>query len=235
MDIYRKKIQLRSADVDSHRRLRLSTLFAFLEEAAITHTELLGAGRDKTLDCGLLWVVTQQYAKIYRMPEYEEKLTLESWPEKTMHLFFPRCARLLDASGQVLVEATAYWVLMDQTTRRVIFPEEHGIAIDAAANVPTITPPRRIRAEVTTGTASFTVPYSYLDLNGHMNNARYFDLALDYLPSDAHERALTEISVEYIGEARLGDHLQLHYCGDSSHYYLSAEKDQPVFRMKLCY
>ena len=59
MSMYRQDFQVLSCDVDSARRLRLSTLFTKLQEAAIAHTIELGITREKTLDQGLLWAVTQ--------------------------------------------------------------------------------------------------------------------------------------------------------------------------------
>lgn len=42
MSMYRQDFQVLSCDVDSARRLRLSTLFIKLQEAAIAHTIELG-------------------------------------------------------------------------------------------------------------------------------------------------------------------------------------------------
>ena len=53
MSVYKKEIHLRSRDVDLYRRLRTSTLFEFLEDVSIRHTEELGVTREKTLDRGL--------------------------------------------------------------------------------------------------------------------------------------------------------------------------------------
>ena len=90
MSVYREELLLRSKDVDMFRRLRSSELFRLLQEASIRHTEQLGMGRDKTLDKGVLWVLLMQRAEIARMPEYDERVVLKSWPGKTMHLLFPR-------------------------------------------------------------------------------------------------------------------------------------------------
>ena len=113
MSMYRQDFQVLSCDVDSARRLRLSTLFTKLQEAAIAHTIELGITREKTLDQGLLWAVTQYHALFHRLPEYDEKVSLLSWPGKTMHLYFPRYFRLVDTKGSVLFEAVSYWVLID--------------------------------------------------------------------------------------------------------------------------
>ena len=65
MSVYEKSYRLLSSDVDAQQRLRLSRLFTFLQEASIAHTTALGMGREKTLDKGLLWIVTLQQVKAH--------------------------------------------------------------------------------------------------------------------------------------------------------------------------
>ena len=78
MKIYRQDFQILSSDVDMSRKLRLSSLFTRLQEAAIAHTIDLGVTRDKTLDQGLLWAVTQYRAVFHRLPEYVTRRSLFS-------------------------------------------------------------------------------------------------------------------------------------------------------------
>jgi acyl-ACP thioesterase len=89
MSIYSEKFTLANKDVDLYRRLRTSRLFEMLQAVSVTHTEQLGAGRQQTLDHGILWVVIQQSIQIQRMPAYEETITIETWPGRTMHVLFP--------------------------------------------------------------------------------------------------------------------------------------------------
>ncbi len=235
MNIYRESILLRSKDVNLQRRLRTSRLFEILQEASIRHTEQLGMGREKTLDKGLLWVVTMQRAEILRMPEYDEAITVESWPGVTMHLLFPRYYRLLDADGRVLLSASALWTLVSRETRSVIFPEEHGIVINGIATGEEVPLPSTLKKAAGCAASSFTVPYSYLDLNGHMNNTRYFDLAEDIVPAAAEGLPLRQIRTEYSGEARLGDRIALTVEKKEQSYLISGDTERKVFRMQLTY
>lgn len=183
MSVYREELLLRSKDVDLHRRLRTSRLFELLQEASIRHTEQLGMGREKTLDKGILWVVGLQRAEITRMPVYDEQIVLKSWPGETMHFFFPRYYQVETAAGEVLVRASAMWMLVDSETRKLVNPESYGVVIDGVRTGEEIRMPSApVRLE-TTETRPFRVPYSYVDLNGHMNNTRYFDLAEDCIPA----------------------------------------------------
>ena len=51
MKIYRQDFQILSSDVDMSRKLRLSSLFTRLQEAAIAHTIDLGVTRERRCIC----------------------------------------------------------------------------------------------------------------------------------------------------------------------------------------
>lgn len=235
MSVYREELLLRSKDVDMFRRLRTSELFRLLQEASIRHTEELGMGRDKTLDRGILWVLLMQRAEIVRMPEYDEKIVLKSWPGKTMHLLFPRYYSLETAGGEPLVKASALWSLVDEKTRKVVFPEKYGVVIEGVVTGEEIAMPGAVAKSACTQERDFTVPYSFVDLNGHMNNTRYFDLAEDSVGLAAGGKLLCGISVEYQNEARLSETLHLSWGGEEGKVFLCGETERPVFRMRMEY
>ena len=235
MSVFSTQLRLRNKDVELHRRLRTSTLFEILQEASIRHTEELGMGREMTLDRGLLWMVTLQRAEFVRMPEYDELVTFESWPGDTMHLLFPRYYRVLDEKGETLISASALWALVDQETRRMVFPDRYGIVIageKTGNEIALPSPPLRAREGQV---SAFTVPYSYVDLNGHMNNTRYFDLAEDHIPAAAEGRSLRSISVEYANEAKLGDKLCVMVEQQDNVYRVSGDTEKKIFRMEFVY
>ena len=233
--VYSQELRLKNRDVDMHRRLRTSRLFELLQEAAIAHTEALGMGREKTLDRGLLWVVTLQRAEIARMPEYDELVHIATWPGNTMHILFPRYYRITDAAGNALIEASALWALMDRNTRKVIFPEEHGVAIKGMRTGKEIPLPRAPKIPKAEESEAFTVPYSYVDLNGHMNNTTYFDLAEDIIPDAAECKELTMIEAEYVNEARYGEEITVRWGREGGRVYLTGERDKTVVRMAFTY
>ncbi len=235
MSIYREELLLRSKDVDMFRRLRTSELFRLLQEASIRHTEALGMGRDKTLDKGVLWVLLLQRSEITRMPEYDERVVLKSWPGKTMHLLFPRYYRLETAQGEELLSASALWGLLDQQTRKMVFPERYGVAIEGVQTGEEIALPSAPRRLECTESREFAVPYSYVDINGHMNNSRYFDLAEDSIPAASEGRALRRVQIEYVSEARFGETFTVSWGEENGEYYLQGEGERTVFRMRMGY
>lgn len=233
--VYTQAFRIRSSDVDLSRTLRLSTLFTWIQEAAIAHTIELGVPRQKTLDKGLLWVVTQYRARFTRLPQYDEEVRLLSWPGETMHLFFPRYFRLEEQAGELLAEVSSLWSLIEASSRQIVFPEEYDIAIPETVTGKEVPLPGRIRKEETAAKIPFPVPFSYVDLNGHMNNTRYFDLAADHMPASVQACTPVELTAEFSGEARLGETLSLGCRAADDSFYISGEKDKPVFRIKYRY
>ena len=235
MSVFATQLRLRNKDVNLHRVLRTSTLFELMQEASIRHTEELGMGREMTLDRGLLWMVTHQRAEIERMPAYDERITLESWPGKTMHLLFPRYYRVLDEEGNVLLRASALWALVDQSTRRMVFPDRYGVTIEGVVTGNEIDLPSTPRRAEGEAAHAFTVPFSYVDLNGHMNNTRYFDLAEDCVPAAAEGRSLRAAAVEYANEVRLGESLRVTVEQNEGTWYISGDTEKKAFRMMMAY
>ena len=235
MSVYEKGYRLLSSDVDAGQRLRLSRLFTFLQEASIAHTTELGMGREKTLDRGLLWIVTLQQVQVARLPVYDEDVKLLSWPGETMHLYFPRYYRMEDRAGRTLLTGSALWALMDRESRKMVFPEDHGVRIHGETGEKPLPLPAAPKPAKDGEKEAFTVPYSYVDLNGHRNNTRYLDLSEDRMPADLRARPIREVRAEYSGEAKLGETVDLTYGRQGDAFLLSGDRARKLFRLNLIY
>ena len=233
--MYTKTYRLKNKDVDYYRRLRTSRMMEMFQEASIAHTEQLGMGREKTLDKGLLWTVVQQYAAVERMPEYDDEILVESWPGKTRHVLFPRYYRITDREGNVLVKGSAMWLLIDQDTRKMVFPDPYGIAIEEEVTGSECELPPLLRKQEYDAAVPFTVGYSVCDLNRHMNNARYYDAAEDLIPLEVHERKLRTVLCEYKAEIPYGLTVRLETKAAGNTWYIAGISDKVHFRMELVY
>ncbi len=235
MDAYKINYRIHASDVDPLRRLRPSRLFGFFQEAAIAHTVELGFGRDKTLDRGYLWILSLQEARIGRLPEYDDDIVLESFPGEIMHAFYPRHYRVSLASGEPLLTASALWLLMDSKKRAMTFPEKTGIMIPGGTPSWETFLPAPPKLPEGQESKSYSVPNSSLDINGHMNNARYLDLAEDLSPLPLLKKDLKLIRAEYSGEARGGEQILLKYDLSDTEIRLSGSAEKRLFRLAMLY
>lgn len=222
-------------DVNMHMRLRTSSMFSLLQQAASMHCDALDLGPEHTIGRGFLWVITRQKAEIVSLPRYEDEITIETWPGITKHVIFPRYYRILDAKGNVLVNASSVWTLIDANTRSLATFDKHGISLEGLVTGEELSLPRAPQAIDFTEEHGFTVPFSYIDINGHMNNTRYFDLTEDLIEAPSAGERLKSIVVEYSNEARLGEQLNVKIGQDAKKYYVCGSTDKPVFKILLDY
>ena len=233
--IYEKKVLIRSEQVDMTRRLRMSDLFRLLEEASIAHTEELGYTRDKTLDRGLLWIITRQLVEIDEMPAYDEEIIVRSWQGDMQHVFFPRFYEI-ERGGKVLVKGQALWMLIEEETRSMVMPEDYDIFIPGRPDpddmmLPAIAIPKDAEAGI-----PLVTRFSQVDINGHMNNTRYFDIIDDALwGSGGTVRIPKTVLANYLSELRLGDAFTLREYKDGSALYFEGAAEKPYFRIKIEY
>lgn len=233
--IYREEWTVSSDWVDRDQRLRISTLFRLLQEVSLCHATELGLGKERTLDRGLLWVVTRQHVELERLPHYGERIVLETWPGATKRMLFPRYYRMLDERGNCLLKASALWVIIDAKTRRMVIPEQHQIAVPAVETGDEIAFHVPQPVMELSNTAEFVVPYSYIDLNGHMNNTRYFDVCEDVAYPKNTVGKLKEIRTEYNTEAKLGQTLRIDWGEQDGMLAFIGTAEQPCFRVAFYY
>jgi acyl-ACP thioesterase len=225
-----------SEQVDMQRNLKPSSLLMMLQEIALDHCRLLNLGSDTTLNRNLLWVVTRYYVSIERMPRYEESVTLETWPGPMRRILFPRYFRMYDSDGTVLLRASSVWVLIDGSERTMISPKQYGLP-EYAGHVEGDEVPYNVpaRAVPEIRTEHFTVPYSYIDLNGHMNNTRYLDLCGDLIADDVMKKKLTSISAEFQSEIAYKQTVTIGIGTDGAYYTFTGTGEKPSFRIGLGY
>ena len=236
--VYEKRVVIRSEQVDMTRRIRMSELFRLLEESSIAHTELLGCTREKTLDRGLLWIITRQQVDIDEMPVYDDEVLVRSWQGDMQHVFFPRFYEI-ERAGSVIVRGQALWMLIDEASRSMVLPEDYGICIPGRPGsgdmtLPAVSIPKSAGEAVCS--TQLATRFSQVDINGHMNNTRYFDIIDDMLWSSAGgaARACAPKSVlaNYMNELRLEDEFTLKQYKDGDTLIFEGSAARPYFRIR---
>ena len=229
MEVYKKTFQLED------RKLKTSELLYILQEVASEHCEIIGYSGDVVGRMGLLWVIVRQKLEVYRYPKNGEEILVRTWPNPDRHGFFPRQYVIESMDGEKLAAACAIWSLVDVSSRKLIRPENYGIVFGGLTSEEDQPKPRGTVKLEQTEAREFVVPEEYLDVNQHMNNTRYYDLAEDSIGAWTDTAELAELTTEYVSEALLGDKLTVRYGTDGESWYVTGDTDKTVFRMNLRY
>ena len=236
--IYKHQFTVSEIHVDRFGRVKPSVLLYYVQEAAGQHCSLLAVDHESLSHKHLFWAVTRSRVQVTRLPRLGEKVFIETWPMPTTRVAYPRSVVAYDEKGLELFRSISLWVLMDDRTRGMILPGKSGVMVDGTLTGTELTVPRAIVARPMENCKTYTVGYSLLDRNGHMNNTRYLDWVDDLLDSEFHrEHPAREFTVCYLNEAREGDAIGLSFeLADGPVLTVDANRDgERIFSAQILY
>ena len=211
MKSYREEIRLRQVHCDMSGLWRPSAILEAMQETAAEHCTRLGIGRPVLDARGVTWVLSRAHVELERVPRLGERVTVETCPLPLKHLFYPRVNVFYDGEGKRVGAANSLWVLIDVATRRIVnddfvlerLPDNSDVAAPCAQ--PATVRPLPGEAEI----FAFAPQFTDLDMNGHVNNARYMDWCCNALGVEAlSRRAIAAFDVNYDAEVLPGAQLE---------------------------
>lgn len=206
--VFEKQFQIPSYFVDENAELTVSALFSLLQEMSDNHASLLGAGWHELRDRGYFWVITKIQLKINRLPKWTEPVRLRTWVKESNAATSPRDYEMVDADGNLLIAGSSVWAILDIANGR---PQRmsmfDGCFLPQERNAIDRTPPKISALGLPDEpTNRKEVVPSDIDINRHVNNARYIQWAFDAV--DMAFRSTHRISgmtVNFLSQAKLGD------------------------------
>ena len=206
------KFTVTELHADRFGRCRPASLLRFAQDAAGSHCFALGTDWDTMASKGLFWAVIRQRLEVTRLPQAGETVTVKTWPMPTTRVAYPRATEGYDADGNVLFKVISLWVIMDMQTRAMIRPDRSGVDVEGIVLGGELPAPAGLNPRELPEETLRTVGFTELDINGHMNNARYLDWVCDLLASDFHrDHPLKAVTICYLSEALEGQQISLRW------------------------
>ena len=180
-DIWKEERLIESFDVDVLGRLRPQTLFAYLLNSAWNHARGTNYGHDELSARNLMWVLIKMEMHIKRVPLWGERISIETWGKRIVRLYALRDFVITSEAGEKLVSATSSWMILDRTSGRPqrfyqksdSFPWQLG-RDEIETNLDKV---EELKGSIEL--ARFFVLFSDIDVNRHVNSARYLQWMMD--------------------------------------------------------
>ncbi len=224
------------------------------KEMAGEHAINLGFGYDHLIRSGNVWVLSRFHVKFLRMPRWREVLEMETWHKGTDRLFGFRDFRVRDASGEEIILATSSWLVINYETRRLQriesimnggaggaagsdAPARHREAVTAPLKDAIKEPASKLVApEGMQKACTRVVSLSDIDINGHTNNARYVEWALDAIdPEISFNMTVKEICINFNNESLPGDIINIYTArtSDNQIFIEGKRDDASIFTLTV--
>ncbi len=208
-----KEFLIKYCDVDFKDEMKVSTALSYMEEVACSSADELGFGYAYVKPRNYAFMVTNICCD-FRFPvPLGEMVTVKTWPTPPTHVVFGREYQFLSPNGDIYVNATSRWCLIDMSTGKLLPSKTVDnqdyttyntakVVEDVKWKIPTF--PRE------DGELKFTITIanSEYDHNMHVNNTRYADYCFNcFSVSELAQKKLKRFSISYVKQCKEGETL----------------------------
>lgn len=199
---YTEQIKIYNHYTNYKGRLFIKTLCDLFNDVAEVQTEMLGVDVDTLNKQGQTWMLHRLHIQVFKMPHKEEEVVVETWPSGVERLFALRDYRMMRRDGEVLVNATSEWMLIDLKRRRPLRQTDKVVAMSTSHQIEKLSMAPLLqeseRMLKMKEERQFTATFDNIDFNGHVTQASYMRWLTNSLPFDfLKNHILTEVEVVY--------------------------------------
>lgn len=202
---------VRSYDTDMNAVMSIQNVVKYFMETAIDHTNATDYGIDRLIKYNKGWVVLNWVIKMYDYPKYRNKIKVSTWAQHGGTLQATRFFVMEDEeTGHIFSDAASRWAFLDLEKRHPVRFSEEMEDVYCCDKEPPFNPGNYKmpieKEQDLFAEKELVVRRSETDTNGHANNVRYIEWALDEIPDYIYiNYRAEEIRVLYRKECRYGD------------------------------
>ena len=240
---FSKKYTINIYDVDSNYKCKYSSLMNYLWDIVVSQSDSLGE-TDHGFVNNCIWVLLKYDLKIIEYPKFRDTITVETDIVGVKKLYGYRSITIKDSKDNVLISGLSTAILIDYDKRRPVKMSAeqckvYGIEKELEESIPL---DDFIKLEETKYSKDYTVRYSDIDSNKHVNNVKYIEMAVDTLPRNIlNEYEISNIKILFKHEAMDESSLHIHSNvieNDENtlttiHTILDDEHDKPITKLEF--
>ncbi len=208
--------RVRTFDCQAGGSINVFSLMQYLQEAAAGHAEELGFGFAAMSEMNAYWVLSNIKIEIARLPKRDEHVTIRTWPSGYTRTTATREFVGTDGNGGELFRAGSEWMVLNQKTNRLknLFRLDLDLPRTGRKALPDELCRLAVRQDYR-AVECVRVPYSSIDLNGHVNNTEYVRWGVDALRRVFKpEGDIRSLQAMYLSEVFEADEVEIEVSAD---------------------
>ncbi|MDR1762923.1 MAG: acyl-[acyl-carrier-protein] thioesterase [Dysgonamonadaceae bacterium] len=196
-------------------RATLPVMSSFILDAASIHAQQRGFGFEEISKDNVAWVLSRLSIEIYQYPVSNQSIRVETWIENVGRFFTQRCFRFVDEEEKTLGYALSIWAAIDIATRRPVdIPSWRPDLLPFVAEdreCPIKKMEKIHSVEGVEPVMGYTVRYSDIDINRHMNSMKYIEHVVNVFDLQKFkENIISKFEIVYLQEGAFGEKLKLY-------------------------
>lgn len=222
--IFTNKLKISLSNITYHNYISTKGLLGILQDIAEMHSASIGVGVTDIERTKRSWVLINWKVKIIARPKYGDVLTVKTWSRYSTKVYCYRDFEILNEKGDIVAVATSKWILIDTETGKIAKMDENiiakylpeGISVFNIVELPKMQEPENYVRSV-----EYKVRKSDIDVNNHVNNLNYVDMAIEAETDDvSFVNTCTEFEILYKHQIKINDKVTLNYCTQNNDHYV---------------
>ena len=224
-------------EADFQGRMLPGALLRFAQQVATDHCNAMGLTDEVYARIHTAFLLVRQTLEFYRVPHVDETLRFVTLPEAPQRATYKRITLVYDEAGEEVACVDSRWVLVDTESRHILRKAPPEMELDWPVQVDRqleVGLPARPQDMEPAG--EVLARYTQCDMNGHVNNTRYADVACDVIPVEEWQNAaVRRMTIHYHKEIPLGQSAPLTRARmeDGSWRITGWRENKPCFDVQL--
>ena len=199
-------------DINKNLDITNTGILAALEDVACIHSEMAGFGITDIPKTDLTWILINWKVKVLKRPKYDETIRVETWSSGVEKIYTYRDFNIYNEKNEKVAIATSRWLLLEASTGKII-RDYTGIIDNYHAEEERVFENEKFAKIIEPTTykkkIDYTITNSMIDINDHLHNIYYMDIAYSILPEGIEE--FDNFEVTYKKEIKLGEKVKVLY------------------------
>lgn len=232
------KFYIGMRDLDENGYITDKGLLAALEDTGGIHSNIAGYGLLDIETTHRFWMVLSWHVEIIRRPKYNETITIHTWSKPCKRLYVYRDFEAFDEEGNLIATAGSKWVFINTENNSIVKANDDlfkTYEIEYEKSSTDIALLDKLKEPVNySNVISYTINREMIDVNEHVHNLDYLDLAYKALPEEAYSKEFKKIDVMYKKEIKLDDTVKCFYSNENKvHTVVIKNEDETVLHAIL--
>ena len=228
--IVEHEYDIKLSEIGKTNKMTNKAILGCLEDIGGIHSNIAGNGILDIPRTHLTWVLLDWKLKIIRRPSYTEKIKIKTWSRRTIKCYSYRDFEIYDLQGMLIGIATSKWVLVNIETGRIEkvedsliskYKPETGKTVFVEEDIEKIREPEQYLSET-----EYQAKRIDIDVNNHMHNLNYIELAVEALPEEIYQKEeFNNVRITYKKEIKLGETVKCKYTYQNEKHIVSIKSE----------
>ena len=232
--ILENEYTVKLSEIGKDNKVTNKAILSYLEDIGGIHSNMAGYGVFEIVQTHLSWILLGWRVQVIRRPKYAEKIKIRTWSKGVVKFYTYRDFEVYDEQGNIIIKASSKWVLLDIEKGKIVriepelmakYEPEVNKSVFGIEEFDKVKEPDKYQYET-----EYSVRRADIDVNNHMHNLNYIELANEALPEDVYRGALfNDVRITYKKEIKYGDIVKCKYAfKEDKHIVVIKSQDEMV-------